>query len=286
MGGALIPLIVGYLTLHYSWRHGFIVAGIIVILISVFLLWRLPSTPDAMGLPSIGQWRHDPLELAQEKEGQDLPWRQILRDYVFYNKYLWLLAMSYALVYLVRTAINDWGNLYLSERYHYDLVSANSALSLFEIGGFVGSLVAGWGSDKLFSSNRGPMALVFAIGTFLFDYRALADAKRKHAITVWLIFLCRLFCVWSANVNRHGCCGMCPQKNRRHRHGFCWLVCLSGGSPRWLPTGTHHTNVSLDRFFCRNFLLCICYCVTATAFFKSTAKSIALLNENVRLKSV
>ncbi|EJS87470.1 regulatory protein UhpC, partial [Pasteurella multocida subsp. multocida str. Anand1_buffalo] len=112
VGGALIPLIVGYLTLHYSWRHGFIVAGIIVILISVFLLWRLPSTPDAMGLPSIGQWRHDPLELAQEKEGQDLPWRQILRDYVFYNKYLWLLAMSYALVYLVRTAINDWGNLY------------------------------------------------------------------------------------------------------------------------------------------------------------------------------
>ncbi|MDE3938615.1 MFS transporter, partial [Glaesserella parasuis] len=82
------------------------------------------------------------------------------------NKYIWLLALSYALVYVVRTAINDWGNIYLTEKYHYDLVSANSALSLFEVGGFIGSLVAGWGSDKLFASNRGPMALLFAIGIF------------------------------------------------------------------------------------------------------------------------
>lgn len=71
------------------------------------------------------------------------------------------------LVYVVRTAINDWGNIYLTENYHYDLVCANSVLALFEVDGFFGSLVAGWGSDRLFSSNRGPMALIFAIGIFL-----------------------------------------------------------------------------------------------------------------------
>ncbi|MCV5977787.1 MFS transporter family glucose-6-phosphate receptor UhpC, partial [Escherichia coli] len=50
---------------------------------------------------------------------------------------------------------------------HYSLINANAALSMFEIGGFVGSLVAGWGSDKLFGGNRGPMNLLFAIGIFL-----------------------------------------------------------------------------------------------------------------------
>ncbi|OOH92446.1 regulatory protein UhpC [Pasteurellaceae bacterium 15-036681] len=167
VGGALIPLIIGYLTLHYSWRHGFIMVGIVTILIGLLLFWRLPNTPQSMGLPTVGEWRNDPLELAHEKEGADLSWHEILRQYVFFNKYIWLLALSYTLVYLVRTAINDWGNIYLTEKYHYSLVSANSVLSLFEIGGFVGSLVAGWGSDKMFSSNRGPMALLFAIGIFL-----------------------------------------------------------------------------------------------------------------------
>ena len=167
VGGAFIPLLVGFLTLHYGWRYGFFIPGIIAIVIGLGLCWRLRNKPTVMGLPSVGLWRHDHLEIAQENEGIGLTQRQILFKYVLTNKYLWLLAMSYVLVYIVRTAINDWGNLYLTEQHHYSLFSANGALSLFEIGGFLGSLVGGWGSDKLFGGNRGPMILLFAMGIFL-----------------------------------------------------------------------------------------------------------------------
>jgi len=167
VGGALIPILVSYLTLHYSWRYGFIIPGGIGITIGLFLCFYLRDTPASMGLPSIGNWRKDKLELLHENEGIDLPYRDILRKYVLTNKYIWLLAISYVLVYVVRTSINDWGNLYLTEKYHYDLVTANSALSLFEVGGFFGSLIAGWGSDWLFGGNRGPMNLLFSIGIFL-----------------------------------------------------------------------------------------------------------------------
>ena len=187
VGGALIPLIIGYVTLHYNWRYGFGIAGVITIIISLFLFLRLRNTPESMGLPSVGKWRNDPLELAQEKEGRHLSWRKILQQYVFLNKYIWLLALSYCLVYIVRTAINEWGNIYLTENYHYDLVSANSALSLFEIGGFVGSLAAGWGSDKLSSSNRGPMALLFAIGIF-FSILALWLMSKENLILQGSVF--------------------------------------------------------------------------------------------------
>ncbi|MDP9499961.1 MFS transporter [Bisgaard Taxon 45] len=244
VGGALIPLLVGYLTLHYSWRHGFIVAGGLVILIAVFLLWRLPSTPRALGLPSIGQWRNDPLELAQEAEGRDLTWRQILRDYVFYNKYIWLLAMSYALVYLVRTAINDWGNIYLSERYHYDLVTANSALSLFEIGGFVGSLAAGWGSDKLFSSNRGPMALIFAIGIF-FSITALWLMPKENVLLQSGLFFCVGFFVFGPQMLIGMAAAECSHKQTAGTAtGFVGLFAYLGaalaGYPLALITQTFH----------------------------------------------
>jgi len=167
VGGALIPLIVGYLTLNYSWRHGFIIPGGLAVFVGLFLCWRLRDKPTTMGLPTVGHWRSDKLELAQENEGVGLSSQEILAKYVLSNKYIWLLAFSYVLVYIVRTAVNDWGNLYLTEQHGYDLITANGALSLFEFGGFVGSLVAGWGSDKLFGGNRGPMNLIFAIGIFM-----------------------------------------------------------------------------------------------------------------------
>ncbi|HIF9344787.1 TPA: MFS transporter [Photobacterium damselae] len=167
VGGALIPLVVGYLTLHFGWRYGFMLPGIIAVVIGLFICWRLRDKPVTLGLPSVGRWRKDHLEIAQENEGLGLSSRDILHKYVIKNKYIWLLAFSYVLVYIVRTGINDWGNLYLTEQFHYSLISANGAISLFEIGGLVGSLVAGWGSDKLFGGNRGPMNLIFAIGIFL-----------------------------------------------------------------------------------------------------------------------
>ncbi|WP_305461538.1 MFS transporter [Photobacterium leiognathi] len=167
LGGAMIPIIVGYTVLHYGWRYSFFIPGVIAVIVGCLLCWRLRDKPTTMGLPSIGHWRKDYLEIAHENTGKGLSQKQIVTRYVLSNKYIWLLGLSYILVYIVRTAINDWGNLYLTEQYGYSLITANSALSLFEIGGFLGSLVAGWGSDKIFSGNRGPMILLFSMGIFL-----------------------------------------------------------------------------------------------------------------------
>jgi OPA family sugar phosphate sensor protein UhpC-like MFS transporter len=54
---------------------------------------------------------------------------------VLLNPYIWLLSLCYVLVYVVRAAINDWGNLYMSETLGVDLVTANSAVTMFELGG-------------------------------------------------------------------------------------------------------------------------------------------------------
>ncbi len=167
VGGALIPLLAGVLTVHYGWRYGMIVPGIIAIITGAFVCYRLRDRPVSMGLPSVGQWRSDALELQQEQQSAALPLAAILRRYIFTNRALWLLAASYVFVYIVRIGINDWGNLYLTERHNYPLVMANSALSMLEVGGFIGTLAAGWGSDKLFNGNRNPMNIIFMLGIFL-----------------------------------------------------------------------------------------------------------------------
>ncbi|WP_263081100.1 MFS transporter [Endozoicomonas sp. Mp262] len=164
VGGALIPLLVGFCALHFGWRYGLIVPGLLAIMVGLVLCWRLRDTPGTMGLPSIGQWRNDELEMKYENNSRGLKTREILKCFVLTNKLIWLLALSSVLVYIVRTAINDWGNLYLIEVHGYNLVSANSAVTFFEIGGFLGSLAAGWGSDKFFQGDRGPMNFIFSLG--------------------------------------------------------------------------------------------------------------------------
>ncbi len=167
VGGALIPMVVATVALHYGWRFGMMIPGACAILVGLFLCWRLRDKPETLGLPSVGAWRQDALEIAQQQVGMGLTRRQILRRYVLTNPYIWLLAGSYVMVYVVRAAINDWGNLYMTETLGADLVTANSAVTLFEVGGLLGTLVAGWGSDQLFNGNRGPMNLIFAAGILL-----------------------------------------------------------------------------------------------------------------------
>lgn len=164
VGGALIPILVGFVTLYFGWRMGMIVPGIIGIIIGCLLCYRLRDKPQTMGLPSVGVWKNDALELKHESIGVGLKQWDVIKKYVLGNKYIWLLAASYILVYIVRTAINDWGNLYLTEQKDYSIVKANSAISLFEVGGFIGSLFAGWGSDRFFRGNRGPMNVLFSCG--------------------------------------------------------------------------------------------------------------------------
>ncbi|MGF1874053.1 MFS transporter [Photobacterium frigidiphilum] len=167
LGGALVPLGIGFTAMTWGWRYGFIIPGILAILVGIVLCFRMRDKPTTMGLPTVGQWRNDELELLQEQEGRGLSFRQILKTYVIGNKYIWLLCSSYFLVYVVRIAINDWGNLYLIERHGFDLFSANAAVSMFEVGGFLGSLFGGWGSDRFFHGNRAPMNLIFALGIFI-----------------------------------------------------------------------------------------------------------------------
>ncbi|CAQ82857.1 MULTISPECIES: MFS transporter family glucose-6-phosphate receptor UhpC [Photorhabdus] len=165
--GITIPMLSAFLATTYSWQAVLMMPGIIGILLGIWLCYQLCGIPQQQGLPSIGHWRQDLLELRHEQLSPPMPMMQILRDTILTNKTIWLLGLSYLLVYLIRMAINDWGNLWLSEIHGTNLLSANATLSLFELGGLAGALLSGWGSDLLFRGQRAPMILLFALGLFI-----------------------------------------------------------------------------------------------------------------------
>lgn len=164
IGGALIPLIVGVSAQYFGWRVAMFVPGTICIFAGLFLINRLRDTPQSLGLPTIERFRNDfPNKKVAHEEEQELSVKEILFKHVLTNPFIWILAISYFFVYIIRQAVNDWTVLYLVEAKYYSQLGAGGIVMWFEVGGFFGSLVAGWASDKIFQGRRGPINVFFSL---------------------------------------------------------------------------------------------------------------------------
>jgi len=165
IGAFVIPWVIGACLYYFDWRAAMYVPGVLCILGGLFLINRLRDTPQSLGLPPVEVFRDDFGGVSMEDlDGKRGSTREILVESVLKNKYIWMLSIAYFFVYVVRTGFNDWTALFLHEQKGYSLLAANGYTSLFEAGGFFGSLCAGWASDRIFAAKRGPVNVLFALG--------------------------------------------------------------------------------------------------------------------------
>lgn len=163
IGGSLIPLIVALSAELWGWRFSMYVPGLICIAAGFFVMNRLRDTPQSLGLPPVEKFRNDYGANAPSRSKASLSTKELLWDYVIKNKYIWALALAYFLIYIIRTAVNDWSMVYLIEVKKYSLQQAGICLFWFEWGGLAGSLVAGWASDLVFNGKRNPINILFTV---------------------------------------------------------------------------------------------------------------------------
>ena len=168
LGAFIIPILVAYMINQFGWAYAMYAPGVLAVLCGFFLINRLRDTPQSLGLPSIEKHKNDfPDPKHVEKEKLRLSTKEILFTYVLKNWPIWLLAISGFFVYVIRTAVNDWTQTYLIENYSYSIKMAAFCVCWFEAGGFFGSLVSGWLSDKIFSGRRNPINILFSLGAVL-----------------------------------------------------------------------------------------------------------------------
>jgi OPA family sugar phosphate sensor protein UhpC-like MFS transporter len=166
VGGFLIYWIGGIALQYLGWRYAIWIPGVICIFGGLFLINRLRDTPQSLGLPPIEKYRNDYVDKKEsEDQNKTSSTKKILVNYVLKNPYIWLLAVAYFFVYVVRQGINEWTGLLLIETKGYSSIGANGFASLFEVGGFFGSLAAGWSSDYFFAAKRGPINVIFTLAT-------------------------------------------------------------------------------------------------------------------------
>ena len=249
VGGAIAPVALSFFVVSYGWHSGMYAAGGFALVVAFLLLIEIRDIPSRMGLPSVGRWRNDKREMAHEQEGQGLARRDIFFRYVVSNRYLWLLAFCYILVYIVRIAISDWGNVYLTEVYGYSLTMANSALSVLEIGGFVGCLVAGWGSDWWFGGNRTPMNTIFSIGVLLGVLGLWLISVSSYFTQVLLFFLIGFFVYGPQMLIGMAAVEYSHKKAAGAASGFVSLFAYFGAALAGLPLAQVTKSFGWDGFF-------------------------------------
>lgn len=188
IGGMLIPLLVVFCAVHFNWRYAMFAPAIISIIMGVILINRLRDVPRTLGLPTVEEYKDKSFDLklnvssfqdSQSTEHSSLPVKDILFKQILNNKFVWIFSISYFFVYVVRTAINDWTPSYLNEAKNMEIMLATSGVSWFEVGGVIGMIAAGWGSDYFWKGNRVPVMILCGVG-LIFSLLGLKYVPMNH----------------------------------------------------------------------------------------------------------
>ena len=156
---ALSGLIIGKL----GWMGAFYVPAIICIITGIWLFNRLRDKPQTLGLPDIEKYNNEPVKEEVADEQANVSYIQIFKKNILCNPIIWMLAIAYTFVYIIRFGTEDWLVKYLVEVKHNTLPIASAKLSTLALVGSAGAIMAGVISDKLCKGNRTPVNIVFLI---------------------------------------------------------------------------------------------------------------------------
>ena len=161
-------IISGFLVAHFGWKMAFFVPGTLAVLVSIWLYNRLRDRPQSLGLPDIETYNNEPVAAKKADCNEDnRTYVEIFKENILYNKTIWMLAIAYIFVYIIRFGAEDWMIKYLSEAKHNSLEMAAMKLSSLPLVGIVGTICAGLISDKIFKGQRAPVNLIYLIGVVI-----------------------------------------------------------------------------------------------------------------------
>ncbi|WP_165043811.1 MFS transporter [Dysgonomonas sp. ZJ709] len=155
IGEAITFIATAFVVSIAGWRWGFEAAGFAGLIGAVIIMLFMHDSPTSKGLKPV----MPPKELNKSVGATQ---REVLK-----NPFIWVLALSSALMYISRYAVNSWGIFFLENEKSYTSVQASSIIAVSSVCGIIGTVLSGFISDKFFKGNRNAPALIFGIGNTL-----------------------------------------------------------------------------------------------------------------------
>jgi sugar phosphate permease len=145
LGGAITPVLVVLIIVHYGWRTAFLCCGALGLIWAAVWFWYYRDTPDEHQSVN-GQERElirSSLELARgSKSMQSVPWKRILR-----SPQMWILSAMYFCYAYNLSVYLVWFPKYLNDHRGFNLQRMGFYSSLLLLAGTVGDIFGGCISD-------------------------------------------------------------------------------------------------------------------------------------------
>ena len=165
-GTFLSFILAGHIASHFGWRAAFLVPGVLALITALWLFERLRDRPQSLGLPDIEVYNNEPSAKKEtSSEEEDMSYVQIFKKHILCNKTIWLLAIAYVFVYIIRFGAEDWMIMYLTNaKKNISLADATNMIASLPLVGICGTVCAGFISDKVFKGKRAPVNLIYLLG--------------------------------------------------------------------------------------------------------------------------
>lgn len=169
LGTFLSVVVCGFLIEKFGWKAAFYVPAIVATVVSFGLFKFLRDVPKTVGLPDIEEYKEpETAKKAEEqtecKEEKKEKYSEVFKKHILCNRNLWLLAIAFVFVYFTLMGTLDWLIKYLVEEKHNSLEMATMKLSFLPLFGSLGTISAGYISDKVFGSKRAPVNIIYLVG--------------------------------------------------------------------------------------------------------------------------
>ena len=153
----------------------FIFPGIVAIGVSMYAMFVGYSRPEAAGLPSVEGYYNEVSEKSVNAEAAQMKNKEILKKYVFNNKFVWLLCIANIFVYIVRIGIDQWITIYLPSL-GFTKQDAAWGFTIFELAAIPGTFI--WGSlSDLMKGRRALVCMIcfVPLAVIIFIYSQIAN---------------------------------------------------------------------------------------------------------------
>ncbi|KAH0623375.1 hypothetical protein JD844_031648 [Phrynosoma platyrhinos] len=140
LAGGLGPIVAALMALSYDWRTTLALSGSVCVAASFVCLLLIKNEPSDVGLPNI---EPGPKKGKKGSSAGDSTLAELLL-----SPYLWVLSTGYLVVFGVKTCCTDWGQLFLIQERGQSALVGSSYMSALEVGGLIGSIAAGYLSDR------------------------------------------------------------------------------------------------------------------------------------------
>ncbi len=185
----VLALVVGWL----GWQSGFIVAAVAGLIGTALIMVFVSDTPESKGLPSVQVLSGETVTAKDKQPTKELQ-KMILR-----HPGIWVIAISSAFIYITKYAIAGWGVLYLQKQHAFSLEEASQVIAFSAVFGILGTVLAGWLSDRVFKGDRVKPAVLSGIlsslSLFLFLFVGGGFLMNIFSVSLFSLSVGVLYCI-------------------------------------------------------------------------------------------